>query len=82
MPFDENESQAENAIAYVAVIYCTFCGHRSMHSVDGGDATMTWRLTPREIRTMRRELPKLRCVFCQEPIDIRVLQRDGESPIS
>jgi hypothetical protein len=81
MPFDENESPAEDAIECLAVIYCTFCGHRSAHAASGCGATTTWRMTPREIRTMRRELPKLRCVYCEGSIEIRVVGDGGGSAL-
>jgi hypothetical protein len=80
MPLDENEPQAQRATEQVAVIYCTLCGNRSAHAVGGGFVTTTWRMTAQEIRTMRRELPKMRCVYCAEPLDIRVIV-EGEGPL-
>jgi hypothetical protein len=74
-PSDESESPAEDVVDHLAVIYCTLCGNRSMHATDGGKVTMTWRMTPRELRMMRRELAKTRCIYCDGSIDIRVLGR-------
>jgi len=74
MPLDENESQAQRATDHVAVIYCTLCGHRCAHTAESGQVTIAWRMTPRGIRTMRRELAKMRCVYCQGTFELKVVR--------
>jgi hypothetical protein len=74
MPLEENESPTfDDPVEYATVIYCTGCGNRSAHVGAGGILTTTWRMTPREILVMRRELPKMRCDDCHGLIDLRVL---------
>jgi hypothetical protein len=72
-PFDEQDT-TEHAAPCVAEIFCTFCGNRSVHTTASGHATTEWRMTPRELRTMRHELAKMRCVYCGEAIDLRLVR--------
>ena len=74
-PFDEQDV-TEDAAPCVAVIFCTFCGNRSTHTTSNGRVTTQWPMTPHELRTMQRELPKMRCVYCDEPIDLRLVRCD------
>jgi hypothetical protein len=73
LAFDPDDSPMETSAEYPAVMYCTGCGTRLVHPGAGGILTTTWRLTPREIRAIQRELPKMRCDVCHGPMDLRVV---------
>lgn len=57
------------------LIYCTFCGSRPIRRLDTGEErVVVFSLRKSELDRTRDNLAHSACVYCNEPLELRVMQ--------
>jgi len=65
-----------------ALVYCTFCGNRTMRNMaKGRDVDVIFRMRRADVPKLVTEFANSRCAFCGEAMGVKVLGDEPATPI-